>query len=313
MYNMRKFLVAVVAAMAMTFGFSGISNAEMIKKVDYFSLLMDRSGSMFMCSDCVKGVNKMFIAKTAVGNVFDSVPDELGFDSALKLSCDTKTVFAGKYANETVDKFLKDSVPDDGTVFGKMTPLAKAIAEENVSEPKETRNAVILVTDGEYNLGRNPVETVKELYSSHPNSTVHVISLADTPKGERTIKEIAALKEGSVVASACELAKSGDKAREFALKVFFGTENALEIFFEVNKAVIRPSEKEKLDAVKGKTARVEGWASIDGPKAFNQALSEKRAKAVAEYLGTNDFEGKGISTKYKKRKMNRRADVVVTE
>ena len=308
-FELKKFVFSFVLAVAMVFGAVTGSNAsELFKKVDYFALLMDRSGSMFMKSECVPTGNKMYVAKLAVQNVFEAVPDELGLDSALKLSCNAKTVYVGDYSKEKVLGFLKNDVPDNGSIFGNMTPLSKAIAEEAVTEPKNTANAVILVTDGDYNLGKNPVEAVKALYAAHPETTVHIISLADTPNGEKTIKEIAALKNGTVVAKACALAKSDADAKAFAMAVFFG--QSLEIYFDRDKAVIKASEKAKLDAVKGSDVRVEGWASIDGPKAYNQALSQRRAAAVAKYLGVDDFEGKGISTKYKKRKMNRRADVI---
>lgn len=310
--RMRKILFSFVLAVALTFGFvcDGYADETMVKKVDYFSLMMDRSGSMFMKSECIPNANKMFVAKTAVQNVFEAVPDELGLDSALKLSCEAKTILVGKYSQDVVIKFLKNDVPDDGSIFGKMTPLYKAVAEETVSEPITSANAVILVTDGDYNLGKSPVVAVKELYAKHPETTVHIISLADTPKGEKTIQEIAALKNGSCVAKACALAKSKETAKAFAMAVFFGNENSLEVYFDRDNSVIKASEKSKLDTVKGKAVRVEGWASIDGPKDYNQALSQRRAAAVAEYLGISDFEGKGISTKYAKRKMNRRADVI---
>ena len=307
---MNKFVVSLMLAVAMVFGAVNSSNAEetMVKKVDYFTLMMDKSGSMFM-RDAETDLLKMYLAKEAVANVFEAVDEKYGFEEGLKTACGYKEYHSGKYTLENVKAFLKNDVPDNGSIFGNMTPLSKALVAENAALGDE-RSAVILVTDGEYNLGKNPVDVVKDIYAKHPKATVHVISFADTEKGEKTIKQIVDLKEGSCYADGPTLAKSTADAKAFAMAVFFGFEGGVEVFFDRDMAVIKAGEKSKLDAVKGRAVRVEGWASVDGPKDYNQALSQRRAAAVAEYLGVDDFEGKGISTKYKKRKLNLRADII---
>lgn len=316
---MKKFIKFFIG-LCIVFGISLIvffvlckpANAsEMIQKVDYFSLLVDQSGSMFMKSQCSKE-KKITVGKQAVEKVFDNVPESLTMNSELKTVCPIKSGYTGKYTRNSVSEFLKNDVPDKGSVFTNMTPLSKGVNSEIETVPT-TKNAILLVTDGDYNLGKSPVESVKKLYAERPDTIVHIISLADTKNGRETIKKIASLKNGTVVAEACDLIASDKAAKDFAEAVFYNIGNAetVEIFFDVDRDVIKESEKTKLDSIKGQSVRVEGWASIDGGKEYNQALSERRAKAVGEYLGTTDYEGMGISEKYNKRKLNRRADVII--
>ena len=73
------------------------------------------------------------------------------------------------------------------------------------------------------------------------------------------------------------------------------------VFFAQNSAVLTNEAKEILDAVPaGITYDIYGYASPEGPKNFNDKLSEARAKAVAEYLNkrninTNEVKGCGVA------------------
>ncbi len=85
---MKKFVVSLMLAVAMVFGAVNSSNAEetMVKKVDYFTLMMDKSGSMFM-RDAETNLLKMYLAKEAVANVFEAVDEKYGFEEGLKTAC----------------------------------------------------------------------------------------------------------------------------------------------------------------------------------------------------------------------------------
>lgn len=70
------------------------------------------------------------------------------------------------------------------------------------------------------------------------------------------------------------------------------------VWFEVNSAELSDEAKAALDKVTGEVT-VEGYASVDGPRDYNQTLSEKRAQAVAEYLKSRgvtvkEAVGKGV-------------------
>ena len=106
---MNKFVVSLMLAVAMVFGAVTGSNAEetMVKKVDYFTLMMDKSGSMFM-RDAETDLLKMYLAKEAVANVFEAVDEKYGFEEGLKTACGYKEYHSGKYTLENVKAFLKN-------------------------------------------------------------------------------------------------------------------------------------------------------------------------------------------------------------
>ncbi len=63
------------------------------------------------------------------------------------------------------------------------------------------------------------------------------------------------------------------------------------VYFEVGKSELLPGEQKKLDRIvevlgdgQGALIEVTGFASADGPAAFNRRLSERRAQAVIQYL-----------------------------
>jgi outer membrane protein OmpA-like peptidoglycan-associated protein len=76
--------------------------------------------------------------------------------------------------------------------------------------------------------------------------------------------------------------------------------------FRVNSAVLSPEAKQSLDqaaatalTLKGYVLEVTGFASADGDAKMNKALSERRAKAVMDYLiETHNIPLRRISTSY---------------
>ena len=67
-------------------------------------------------------------------------------------------------------------------------------------------------------------------------------------------------------------------------------ENLILVTFAQGKSALTKEAKAALDGVKdGAHVQIVGTASPEGPAALNQTLSEKRAKAVADYL-----KGRGV-------------------
>lgn len=299
------------------------ANADdaLLRRVDVFHTILDQSGSMYMGGMCVKGQNKMVTAKQALRNVLDAVPSGLEYKSDLALSSGNKELYDGKYDKEAYLSKL-DAVRDTNTIFGRLTPLWSAIDNEVVEPHTGKKEALILVTDGDWNRGKNPVETVKELYEKNPNVTVHVISLADTENGRKTIEEIAALKKGSVVADVCSLL-SKEGAADFANKVFFGYGKTVEVYFDFDKSTLREETVATLDSLKETDllttgVDIKGYTCNIGSNKYNKKLSKRRADAVANYLDVKDatVEGMGKSFKYDnkvpaEREKNRRVDITV--
>lgn len=109
-------------------------------------------------------------------------------------------------------------------------------------------------------------------------------------------------------------------------------EATLKINFDVDKDVIKPTEATKLDELAGVFSNypenivvLEGHTDSDGSEAYNQTLSEKRAKSVENYLrGKNINIASLSSTGYGETRpvasndtkegkaMNRRVDIKIS-
>jgi len=100
----------------------------------------------------------------------------------------------------------------------------------------------------------------------------------------------------------------------------------VKVFFAVSSSKLEPAEAEKLQPVldylkkyTDKNAVISGYASTDGQKAYNQRLSNRRAKAVEKWLIDNGIdasrikaEGKG-EVDFGSRKDSRMAAVIQIE
>ena len=81
---------------------------------------------------------------------------------------------------------------------------------------------------------------------------------------------------------------------------------AADAFFDVNKAVLKPEAKAKLDDLVGKTKGINleviiavGHTDSDGGDAANQKLSIRRAESVKDYLVSKGVEKNRVYTEGK--------------
>jgi OOP family OmpA-OmpF porin len=81
---------------------------------------------------------------------------------------------------------------------------------------------------------------------------------------------------------------------------------AADAFYDVNKAVLKPEGKAKLDDLVSKMAGINleviiavGHTDSDGGDAFNQKLSVRRADSVKEYLTSKGVEKNRVYTEGK--------------
>ncbi len=111
-------------------------------------------------------------------------------------------------------------------------------------------------------------------------------------------------------------------------QVIKNLDNIRYVFFNVNSSYIQANQQpeiamtaEQLKANPNANVLVEGYASKDGSKAFNQKLSERRAEAVKKAL-VNDYgiaadrvkaEGLGVTEVFNKLDWNRMAKMTVNE
>ena len=284
-----------------------------LKKVDYFSIIVDQSGSMYIEDTFNSSDNKMTLTKQVVKNVVNNIP-ELSYDSYMTLA--SKDV---ELINEPFDKKnlmnAVDKIKDEQKIFGRMTNLQTSIQSESERGVNARKKAVILVTDGDWNRGMNPVDCVKELYKNNENCVVHVISLADTENGAKTIDDIINLNSESIVVPA-ESFLNEDTAKEFVEYVFYGYYEPIIIQFDFNKSDIRDSELEKFEEFNNidllyDEVSVNGYTCTIGSENYNQKLSERRAESVAKKLNVTNINGLGESTKYTEFEKNRRAEIIL--
>jgi outer membrane protein OmpA-like peptidoglycan-associated protein len=100
-----------------------------------------------------------------------------------------------------------------------------------------------------------------------------------------------------------------------------------DVFFNVDSATLLPGAQPELDRVAGilnqypqTTIRVEGHTDATGPEDYNQKLSEKRARAVADALVQRNVSPQRITTVgfgesepiSSEHAMNRRVNIVIT-
>ena len=311
---MKKIIgIIVILVIACVFGYVHFAKADevLLKKADYVSIIVDQSASMYMKDKCHKET-KMAVAKKAIANIVKNVP-ELGYDTRVSLASKDVELVNAKFNKEVLLSKVAN-VKEEGAIFGNFTNLESALANECVIDVKARKSAVILVTDGDWNQGKNPVERVKELYAKK-DCVVHVISLADTSEGEKTIAEIAALNEKTIVVSACVLLEE-KTAKEFAEIVFYGKYTPIEVQFAFDSAVILPSEFVKiakfgeLELLYDKVI-VEGCACEIGDETYNKVLSTKRAETLAKALDTEEYYGVGECKEYPEKAKNRHAKIIL--
>ena len=195
----------------------------------------------------------------------------------------------------------------------------------------ERSAALILVTDGDNNRGMDLVEVARQVYATQRNLVIHVISLADTPQGEATVKAIAGMNPDSVLVRAEDLATSDAEVERFVLAVFCqeetvivlrGVNFAFDSYALDSKAMGILDEAAGLIKSKPNTKIVlTGWTDSRGTDAYNAKLSKNRAEAVKGYLAKQGVPasrmtaiGKGKSFKYSNdseegRYMNRRTEI----
>ncbi|MCL2123734.1 MAG: OmpA family protein [Desulfovibrionaceae bacterium] len=306
-----------------------------IKCQDSFLFLVDYSGSMMMTHKVYKE-EKIDVAKQAMAKINAKLPT-LAYNAGLFTFAPKSTVVAaGAWDRAALNKGIW-SLRNGRTIYGRLTPMGNDFAAQaSAISALPGKTAIILLSDGEQNLGfRDPVAGAQAIYAANPNATIHIVSLADTKQGADALRQIAALKPGSVLVDATEIVAVEELADQFVQKVFcFEATQPKDILtlryvhFAVGKynldkvatatldqyaAVLKTRPEERLSIV--------GWADVTGRKQANQTLSENRAKAVKNYLekvGVKNKiivdDGRGVSYYYDNstpagRFMNRRAEV----
>ncbi|MFW5500998.1 MULTISPECIES: OmpA family protein [unclassified Maridesulfovibrio] len=353
----RKVSLILTVALAALLAFGSMASAEsrivLKPKVDAFAYFVDTSPSMSQTYDAT-GTPKIIAGINALKRLNNVVP-ELGYDSALYAMPDFATYSPkSMFTRAAMAKGIA-SVPSDLPFF-QSTPIGTGFSDLNgVVKNWGGKFAVIFVSDGLTNSGRNPVRIVSDMAKTYGDRfCLHIISVADTARGKANLKRLASLTPCGVYVDASALA---DKAvlDKFAQDVFYTQEEELivEVVEEVVVPVVPVQEKivfrnfnfgfdkyqitdEMVPALTEAATMLEefpnlkvmvgGHTDSSGSEAYNQGLSERRAKSVADWLAANgiaperlEVKGYGeMNPKYDNktkegRKLNRRVEIDVED
>lgn len=352
MIKPRHFLPALLfLCLAATLG-AGAAQAEtkLVPKVDGFVFFVDHSGSMAMHHE-QEGQVKLAMAKAAMLSMNKKIP-ALGYQAGLDTFAPSANILGGAYDAGAMESAVQ-GISEDIPIFGRLTPMGKGLSSLSpVLDGMPGKVAVIVFSDGLSNLGPDPVAEAKALYDAYPGRVCfHVVSFADKPAGQKVLDDISALSNCGVAASGPALLADEAAMDTFVRDVFYDEVEIakpapkpvpvpkaapvvevieLRINFDFDSAKIRDDMKPILDQAvdllnnADRPAVLEGHTCDLGPEAYNQSLSERRAKSVKEYLvgkgipavalgttGYGESMPKYDNTTREGRKLNRRVEIII--
>ncbi len=312
---MKRFkLVALFTALAVALAVTAVAApaaGTMVPKIASFDFLVDYSGSM-MSKNNSGNLNgnqpvKIDVAKAAIARVNDKIPALNYAGSMHTFAPVTKVLDLAPYNRANMGQAAK-SLKNNLAIYGRYTPMGDDITvlqDEYNAMPRKA--AVILVTDGESNLGVDPWDRVNAMYSVNPDICVHVISLATSKEGKDTIQRIAAIRPCSVVVEAQDLIASDAAVDKFVRDVFYDVVaqesivlRSVQFAFD-SYAIDGPSSAildEVASILKQNPGQVQlnGYTCNIGPAAYNMTLSVNRADAVKAYLVRKGVPASSLNT-----------------
>ena len=309
MKNRRTMWVAgFVLALVLTMGL-GLANAADNKCPDNFVFLVDQSGSMYQLFGDPQ--MKMWVAKVVLYDINAAVEKCVKYNAALELMNPIQELYApGPYDYEAMGKAI-GKIKDLQEVFGRRTPLGPGIMSlDPVLAKMSGTTSVIMLSDGMANMGMDPVAAAKAIYAKYPNVTIHIVSFADAKvdkKGKEILTAISKLNSNSVMVEALTLQMDRAALKKFVCAAICcppcgpvcGKMILRGIHFDFDKYNIKKQWVVVLDEAAKALSQppcdkvnivIEGHTDSIGSDAYNQRLSERRAKAVFNY-----FLKKGIS------------------
>lgn len=291
------------------------SEAELVPRIDNFIIVVDQSGSMFMTHQG-KVKAKATVAKEIMSAMNERIP-ELGYTGTIQVFAPDKALVGPERYDKTSFRQTIETLPEEGRIFGNRTPLGDAIWQlDEVLGRHSGKTAVLILSDGEKNIGKDVLEATETIHSKYPNTSFYAISLADSEEGRMTLKEISRSGAGFYVEGGT-LHSDTLAMDRFVNDVFYlvkleeieevvAVEEAAAEFITLRTANFgfdsdnfKPETRAALDRnvelMNNRpelTVVIKGYTDSTGPEEYNQKLSERRAMAVYKY-----FRAKGIAPK----------------
>jgi len=313
---MKKILLTGYLTLCLLLGFGSLSAADaqqvLEPKAENFVYHVDNSGSMGFQYEAL-GKKKSVAARDLLVTINNEVP-ELNADFGVYTYAPYKEFQPVSGFNRQGIEDAFNAIPVDFEIFGRRTPMGTGFKSLDAPVSRlQDRTALIVVTDGESNLGPDPKGVMQDMYNRYGDRICfHFISFAQSEAEKTAVDEWAGLNPCSAVAGAADLA--GDNVRaDFIQKVFFDTREVViapapeprpeprpvpveevivfnNINFDFDRTEIKSEFRENLrEAARiivrtDQTVIVAGHTDYTGPAQYNMELSERRAQSVADFL-----------------------------
>ncbi len=306
--------------------YSADKEIRVTPKIDNFIILLDQSGSMFI-KDQGKTQAKAEMAKNLMTALNERIP-ELGYKGSLAVFSPGKTLIGPTEYNREMFKKTIEGLSETGRVFGNQTPLGDAILELGGALSRTAgKTAVLIVSDGEKNVGRDALQAARTVQEKYPDVCFHALSFSEDEKGKATLNGISQLGD-CVYIEASELSEEPAAVERLARDIFYTVEvrevvaevfeevvaveaaavipAAIEldtITFDFDKHELSPKARMNLDehlptlsSQSDRSILIKGYADSTGPEDYNQKLSERRAQAVYDYLTSRGVNPERMKT-----------------
>jgi len=302
--------------------YSGNKEIRVTPKIDNFIILLDQSGSMFI-RDQGTDQAKAETAKKLMAALNERVP-ELGYKGSLAVFSPGKTLIGPTEYNRQIFKQTIEGLPESGRIFGNQTPLGEAILElEGALSKTAGKTAVLIISDGEKNVGVDALQAAKTIREKYPNVCFHALSFSEDEKGRGTLRDITQLGDCAYF-EASELSADPAAVDKMANDIFYTAEVhevieevvAVEaaavvpeniefgaVTFDFDQDELSPMAKMNLDqnlqrlySQPNMRIVIKGHTDSTGAEDYNQKLSERRAQAVYDYLASRGVSGERMKT-----------------
>lgn len=305
------------------------ARTKLVPLVDSFVIFVDHSGSMdFRHQET--DVRKINMAKELIEKISARIPERLNYTGQLSTFGGGDRfnpydkIWSGSFDNMTLVN-ASSTIAEMFEIYGRQTPLDQAFnLLGNDMNDLHGRTAVILLTDGENDMGPEMMANVEAFLGSSMGKelTLHVVSFARSPETdaadnmsgdeqeERMYAEsLGNLSHGAVNANAVRLLNDEAALDTFVRSIFYKevddmTAVTLTVNFPDNSDVIPSNQmsvideaidmllKDTLPATVKRAdkftldaqAAVIGHTDSNGDTRSNQGLSERRARAVTAYM-----------------------------
>jgi outer membrane protein OmpA-like peptidoglycan-associated protein len=269
-------------------------------------ILLDASGSMLDLDD--KGIVKIESARKVIAekiNQLDKKKTNLGL-VAFNNGCGSTQLIVNPDNNDFKKVINKlNTIHPNGT-----TPLAQAISQTSniLKDINQTVNLVI-ISDGMETCGGDPVvEATRLMAINNINSTIHVIGYNVDDITRQQLLNIATVGKGTYhdVHSSAAFdkalttisSKTNIRDKKFS---YDGTVYTFNINFASDSDTIDSASISDVEALadyiktSGYITRIEGYTDALSSPAYNQKLSERRAKSVVKKLIELGVESKNLT------------------